>query len=68
METIKTYAKQYAGKLFKPVDPRMKNEELITMLAYLAYTERNDGIKPEDYLDIFVRNQRINARFGTKGT
>ena len=67
IEIIKTYAKQYAGKLFKPVDPRMKNEELITMLAYLAYIERKDGIKPGDYLNIFVRNQRINARFSTKG-
>ncbi len=68
VETIKAYAKLYAGKLFKPVDPRMKNEELITMLAYLAYIERKDGIKPGDYLNIFVRNQRINARFSTKGT
>lgn len=67
VETIKTYANQYAGKLFKPVEPRMKNEELITMLAYLAYIERKDGIKPGDYLNIFVRNQRINARFSTKG-
>lgn len=67
VEIIKTYANQYAGKLFKPVDPRMKNEELITMLAYLAYIERKDGIKPGDYLNIFVRNQRINARFSTKG-
>jgi uncharacterized protein with ParB-like and HNH nuclease domain len=67
VETIKTYANQYAGKLFKPVDPRMKNEELITMLAFLAYIERKDGIKPGDYLNIFVRNQRINARFSTKG-
>lgn len=67
IEIIKTYAKQYAGKLFKPVDPRMKNEELITMLAYLAYIERKDRIKPGDYLNIFVRNQRINARFSTKG-
>lgn len=67
VETIKTYAEQYAGKLFKPVDPRMKNEEVITMLAYLAYIERKDGIKPGDYLNIFVRNQRINARFSTKG-
>lgn len=66
VETIKTYAKQYAGKLFKPIDPRMKNEELITMLAYLAYIERKDGTKPGDYLNIFVRNQRINARFSTK--
>lgn len=67
VEIIKAYAKQYAGKLFKPVDPRMKNEELITMLAYLAYIEKVDGIKPGEYLNIFVRNQRINARFSTKG-
>lgn len=45
----------------------MKNEELITMLAYLAYIERKNATKPGDYLNIFVRNQRINARFSTKG-
>lgn len=33
----------------------------------MAYIERKDGIKPGDYLNIFVRNQRINARFSTKG-
>ncbi len=67
VDTIKDYANTYAGKLFKPVDTRMKNEELITMLAYLAYIERKDSIKPGDYLNIFVRNQRINARINTKG-
>lgn len=66
IETIKTYAEKYAGKLFKPIDTRMKNEELITMLAYLAYIERKDSIKPGDYLNIFVRNQRLNARINTK--
>lgn len=66
VEKIKAFAKQYSGRLFRPVDPRMKNEELITMLAYLAYIERKDGTKPGDYLNIFVRNQRINARFSTK--
>lgn len=66
VETIKSYANEYAGKLLKPVDTRMKNEELITMLAYLAYIERKDSVKAGDYLNIFVRNQRINARFGTK--
>lgn len=66
IETIKSYAEQYAGKLFKPVDTRMKNEELITMLAYLAYIERKDLTKPGDYLNIFVRNQRLNARINTK--
>ena len=66
-ETIKTYASKYAGRLFRPIDTRMKNEELITMLAYLSYIERKDGIQPGNYLNIFVRNQRINARFSTKG-
>lgn len=66
VETIKFYADQYAGKLFKPVDTRMKNEELITILAYLAYIKRKDSIKPGDYLNIFVRNQRLNARINTK--
>lgn len=67
IETIKLFAEQYAGKLFKPVDTRMKNEELITMLACLAYIEKKDSIKPEKYLNIFVRNQRLNARINTKG-
>ena len=42
-------------------------QELITMLAYLAFIERKDQTKPGEYLNIFVRNQRINARFSTKG-
>ena len=67
VEAIKLLANQYSGKLFKPLDTRMKNEELITMLAYLAYIERKNSTKPGDYLNIFVRNQRINARFSTKG-
>ena len=44
----------------------MKNEELITILAYLAYIERKENITPGKYLNIFVRNQRINARIRTK--
>lgn len=67
VETIKEYAKEYSGRLFKPIDTRMKNEELITMLAYLAFIERKEQTKPGEYLNIFVRNQRINARFSTKG-
>lgn len=66
VERIKALANQYAGTLFRPEDTRMKNEELITMLAYLAYIERKEKIKPGDYLNIFVRNQRINARFKEK--
>ena len=66
VERIKSIANTYAGKLFKPVDTRMKNEELITMLAFLAYIQRKNSTEPGDYLNIFVRNQRINARFSTK--
>lgn len=51
VETIKGYAKEYSGKLFKPIDTRMKNEELITMLAYLAFIERKDQTKPGEYLN-----------------
>jgi len=66
VETIKNLASKYANGLFRPLDTRMKNEELITMLAYLAYQERKNAVKSGDYLNIFVRNQRINARFKTK--
>lgn len=63
---IKDIAKKYASKLFKPLDTRMKNEELITMLAYLAYKRRKNGESPDSMLNIFVRNQRLNMRFSTK--
>ena len=67
VEIIKILAMEYSGKLFRSIDTRMKNEELITMLAYLAYIERKEHTKPGEYLNIFVRNQRVNARFRTKG-
>lgn len=67
VEAIKSIANEYSGKLFRPLDTRMKNEELITMLAFLAYIERKYLTSPGDYLNVFVRNQRINARFSTKG-
>ena len=65
---IKAFANRYAGKLFKEKDTRMKNEELITMLAYLAYEKRKNSVAPNDYLNIFVRNQKINARFKDKSS
>mgnify|MGYP001336639426 CR=1 FL=1 len=67
VEAIKQIANEYSGKLFRPLDTRMKNEELITMLAFLAYIARKNSISSGEYLNIFVRNQRINARFSTKG-
>ena len=68
VESIKACAKKYSAKLLKPIDTRMKNEEQITMLAYLAYIKRKSGTMPGDYLNIFVRNQRINARFRNKNS
>lgn len=67
VENIKKIAKEYSGILFKAKDTRMKNEELITMLAYLAYKKRKNGVEPKECLNIYVRNQRINARFTQKG-
>lgn len=67
VENIKKISKEYSGILFKAKDTRMKNEELITMLAYLAYKKRKNGVEPKECLNIYVRNQRINARFTQKG-
>lgn len=66
VENIKKIAKEYAGILFRLKDTRMKNEELITMLAYLAYKKRKNGVEAKECLNIYVRNQRINARFTQK--
>lgn len=66
VESIKKIAKDYSGTLFKAKDMRMKNEELITMLAYLAYKKRKNRLKSKECLNIYVRNQRINARFTQK--
>ena len=66
VEIIKVLANEFSGKLFKSNDTRMKNEELVTMLAFLSYIYRKHSTMPGDYLNIFVRNQRINARFNTK--
>lgn len=67
IEDIKEIAKNYSGTLFRVKDTRMKNEELITMLAYLAYRKRHSNIEPRECLNIYVRNQRIIARFTKKG-
>lgn len=63
---IKNIAKSYAGTLFRTKDTRMKNEELITMLAYLAYRRRKNGVSTVECLNIYVKNQRINARITKK--
>ena len=68
VERIKKIASEYAGSLFRPLDTRMKNEELITILAYLSYQKRKNATKLEDLLNIYAKNQRINARIKNKNS
>lgn len=45
---------------------RMKNEELITSLAYLYYQSVHGGKDSKSALDIYIRNNRVNARIKKK--
>lgn len=62
---IKQLAEENEGKIFKKKDTRMSIEELITSLAYLDY-KSNRGISPYSVLNIYRRNNRINARIKEK--
>lgn len=66
VDTIKSISKKYADKLFKPSDKRMKNEELITTLAYVDYRAIKENISETETINIFIRNNRINARMNKK--
>ncbi|EHI97683.1 protein of unknown function DUF262 [Clostridium sp. DL-VIII] len=63
---IKDISREYANKLFKQSDQRMKNEELITTLAYADYRFLKDKVKSSETINIFIRNKRINARMNKK--
>ncbi len=62
---IKKIAAENEGKIFKKRDTRMGIEELITSLAYLDY-KMNMNTSPYDILNIYIRNNRINARIKKK--
>lgn len=62
---IKCIAEENEGKLFKKKDPRMSIEELITSLAFLDYKMKQD-IDPFSIVNMYKRNNRINARIKNK--
>ena len=65
-DKIKAVAKKYAGRLLSADNPRMKNEEIVTILAYLAYKRRKNNTPPSSCLTSFVRNKKLNVRFTSK--
>lgn len=44
----------------------MAHEELVTTLAYVAYQTASKGLEARDVFDIFVRNEKVNARVREK--
>ncbi len=62
---IKNMAEENEGKIFRKKDTRMSIEELITSLAYLDY-KKQQNIAPYTVLNIYKRNNRINARIKKK--
>lgn len=63
---VREIAKENGGKVFRPKDKRMKNEELITTLAYLEYRYIKDSILPHNLLDIYIRNRKLSGRIKGK--
>lgn len=63
---VKSIAEQYDGKIFRPKDTRMKNEELIASLGYLEYKFIIDSIEPKELLDIYIRNNKLSGRIKKK--
>lgn len=61
----KKLAENYAGKVFRQRESRMKVEELITSLAYIDYKIKS-GVNINSVLCIFVKNERLCARLNNK--
>lgn len=66
IEKVKAITIKFTGKLLRPTDPRMKNEELITSLAYLHYKNKTYKIPNQDLLCIYIRNGRVCSRISKK--
>ena len=63
---VKQIASEFSGKVFRQKDSRMKNEELITSLAYLDYRMSKDHLDIGGLLNIYKRYGRISARIMSK--
>ena len=57
---VKQIASEFSGKVFRQKDSRMKNEELITSLAYLDYRMSKDHLDIGGLLNIYKRYGRIS--------
>ncbi|MBW9158728.1 DUF262 domain-containing protein [Clostridium tagluense] len=63
---IRKISDDYSGKIFRAKDTRMRNEELITSLAYMDYKRKTTNTIIRNELDIYIRSGRINARIKRK--
>lgn len=64
--SIRKISDDYSGKIFRSQDTRMRNEELITSLAYMDYKRTKADTILRDALDIYIKAGRINARIKKK--
>nr|WP_312668221.1 DUF262 domain-containing protein [Tissierella praeacuta] len=64
-ERIKNIVSKYKGSVLKKSDKRMKNEELITSLAFLNH-ELNKGQDLKKLLNIYVKNNKVCSRIKDK--
>lgn len=64
--SIRKISDDYSGKIFRAQDTRMRNEELITTLAYMDYKKTVSNNDPRSVLDIYIRSGRVNARIKKK--
>jgi len=64
--SIRKISEDYSGKIFRSQDTRMRNEELITSLAYMDYKRTKAKTILRDVLDIYIKSGRINARIKKK--
>lgn len=64
--SIREISEKYSGRIFRAQDTRMRNEELITSLAYMDYKRNISGNELRSVLNIFIRSGRVSARIKQK--
>lgn len=62
VDKAKAIVHEHFGEFFRQKDPRMKNEELVTILAATNYQAVCDGIKLSDSFLMFVRDGKLSVR------
>ena len=65
-DRAKEIVRLHPGTLFRSVDLRMKNEDLVTTLAYADYVAKANKNDATAAFDLFVRNGRIAVRVESK--